>query len=110
MGAVAAFIGLASAKKDLPIWGLTSVQNHREDSEVQKAYGDHSINSADGRPPYQSVLKWNQNPTPPTLTPMRRMSCSQFTMLGKALQVELKMANMRESLPLTFQLHLMISS
>ena len=55
--AVAAFIGLikANANTNEPVWSLGSVQNHRADSDVQKAYGDHSINQADARPPYQSA-------------------------------------------------------
>ena len=55
--AVAALIGVISAGAEEPVWGLSSVQNHRTDSETQKAYGDHSTEKANGRPPYQSAVQ-----------------------------------------------------
>jgi len=57
--AVAALIGLikANSKYQEPVWTLASVQNHRADSDVQKAYGDHSTTQADARPPYQSATQ-----------------------------------------------------
>lgn len=53
--AVATFLGLASAAE--PVWSLRSVNDHRTDSTVQKAYGDHSTKMANGRPPYQSAAQ-----------------------------------------------------
>ena len=48
--AIAVFLGVVSAGpltiKDQPVWGLRSVQDHRTDSQVQKAYGDHSTKSS----------------------------------------------------------------
>jgi len=52
--AVAFFLGLASAEE--PVWSLRSVNDHRTDSQVQKAYGDHSTTKANARPPYQSTV------------------------------------------------------
>ena len=64
---VAALLGAISAKpgvykpKPWPnnedtvnVWDLNSVKDHRDDQAVQKAYGDHSIKSANARPPYRS--------------------------------------------------------
>ena len=53
--AVAAILGLVSAEE--PVWSLRSVNDHRTDSQVQKAYGDHSTKMANGRPPYQSTAQ-----------------------------------------------------
>ena len=53
--AVACLLGLASAAE--PVWSLGSVQNHRTESEIQKAYGDHSTEKANARPPYQSAVQ-----------------------------------------------------
>jgi hypothetical protein len=53
--AVALLIGAISAAE--PVWSLRSVNDHRTDSEVQKAYGDHSTVKANGRPPYQSAVQ-----------------------------------------------------
>ena len=52
--AVAALLSTASAVA--PVWSLRSVNDHRTDSQVQKAYGDHSIQQANARDPYQSAL------------------------------------------------------
>ena len=51
---VAALFGLISADDTMNIWELRSVNDHKEDSGVQKHYGDHSIKSANARPPYRS--------------------------------------------------------
>merc|ERR1719329_1995448 len=67
--AVAVLIGTISAAE--PVWSLRSVNDHRTDSEVQKAYGDHSTTKANGRPPYQSAVQVNLNPIA-SLPPMRR--------------------------------------
>jgi len=53
--AIACLLGYAAAAE--PVWTLASVQNHRTDSEIQKAYGDHSTAQANARPPYQSALQ-----------------------------------------------------
>ena len=50
-----ALIGAASAAE--PVWSLRSVNDHRTDSTIQKAYGDHSTKQANSRPPYQSALE-----------------------------------------------------
>lgn len=52
---IAIFLGLVSA--EAPVWSLESVQNHRDDSQVQKSYGDYSTKKANGRPPYQSAME-----------------------------------------------------
>ena len=51
----ALFLGLVAAEE--PVWSLRSVMDHRTDSEVQKAYGDHSVKQANARPPYQSAMQ-----------------------------------------------------
>mgnify|MGYP000297755071 CR=1 FL=1 len=51
---LAIFLGLVSAEE--PVWGLRSVNDHREDAAIQKSYGDHSTKQANGRPPYQSAF------------------------------------------------------
>ena len=38
-----------------PIWSLKSVNDHRTDSQVQHAYGEHSTRQANGRPPYKTA-------------------------------------------------------
>merc|ERR1712176_1459005 len=53
--AVACLLGLAAAEE--PVWSLESVQNHRTDPGIQKAYGDHSTEKANSRPPYQSAVQ-----------------------------------------------------
>ena len=56
---IALFFGTTQAVQYLgePVWGLRSVNDHRADSQVQKAYGDHSVKQANGRPPYQSAAQ-----------------------------------------------------
>lgn len=56
---IAALLGLVSAKKDdtMPIWGLRSVNDHRDDSENTRSYGGHSVERANARTaenPYRS--------------------------------------------------------
>ena len=53
--AVACLLGFVAAEE--PVWSLESVQNHRTDSGIQKAYGDHSTDKANSRPPYQSAVQ-----------------------------------------------------
>ena len=43
--------------KDEPVWKLSSVLGHRDDSEDQKGYGDYSTTMANGRPPYKSTVQ-----------------------------------------------------
>ena len=52
---IVVFLGLVSANE--PVWSLRSVNDHRTDSTIQGAYGDHSINQANARPPYQSAMQ-----------------------------------------------------
>ena len=52
---LAMFLGVISAEE--PVWSLRSVNDHRTDSTIQKAYGDHSVKQANARPPYQSALE-----------------------------------------------------
>jgi len=53
--AVACLLGFVAAEE--PVWSLESVQTHRTDSTIQKAYGDHSTDKANARPPYQSAVQ-----------------------------------------------------
>jgi len=55
--AVACLLGLAAAGQNEPVWKLTSVLGHRDDHEVQLAYGEYSAKAANERPPYQSTLQ-----------------------------------------------------
>ena len=41
----------AVSLKAEPVWSLESVNVHRDDSTVQKAYGDYSTEQANARPP-----------------------------------------------------------
>lgn len=52
---LAMFLGVISAEE--PVWSLRSVNDHRTDSTIQKAYGDHSTKQANARPPYQSAVE-----------------------------------------------------
>ena len=47
---------VAAVSAEEPVWSLRSVNDHRTDSQIQKAYGDHSVKQANARPPYQSAL------------------------------------------------------
>merc|ERR1719329_217369 len=53
--AVACLLGYTSAAD--PVWTLESVQNHRVDAGQMAAYGEHSTNQANGRPPYKSTVQ-----------------------------------------------------
>ena len=53
--AIAVFLGVAAANE--PVWSLRSVNDHKTDSAIQKSYGDHSVNQANARPPYQSAMQ-----------------------------------------------------
>merc|ERR1719498_1725064 len=57
--AVAVFLGVASANE--PVWTLRSVNDHRTDSTIQAAYGEHSVNQANSRPPYQSAMQMEES-------------------------------------------------
>lgn len=52
---LAMLLGVISAEE--PVWSLRSVNDHRTDSAIQKAYGDHSVKQANARPPYQSAIE-----------------------------------------------------
>ena len=41
------------------VWELRSVNGHAEEADVQKAYGDHSTNSANSRPAMRSWVNLN---------------------------------------------------
>jgi hypothetical protein len=47
--AIAALLSVASAER--PVWSLRSVNDFRTDAGIQKAYGDHSVSSANSRDP-----------------------------------------------------------
>ena len=56
---IAALLGLIEAKKDdtMPVWGLRSVNDHRDDSQNTQTFGTQSTNRADARTaenPYRS--------------------------------------------------------
>ena len=51
-----AFLAVVAADDTTKVWDLTSVQDHRSDAALQKDYGDHSVNSANARPPLRSHL------------------------------------------------------
>merc|ERR1719443_2656106 len=57
--AVAVFLGAVSAEE--PVWSLRSVNDHRTDSTIQAAYGEHSVNQANSRPPYQSAMQVDES-------------------------------------------------
>ena len=57
--AVAVFLGVASANE--PVWTLRSVNDHRTDSTIQAAYGEHSVKQANARPPYQSAMQMEES-------------------------------------------------
>ena len=52
--AVAALLATVAAER--PVWGLRSVNDHRTDAGVQKAYGDASVAAANSRDPQSSAL------------------------------------------------------
>merc|ERR1711865_949545 len=54
--AIAAIVGAISADDVTPVWKLQSTHDYRSDSGLQKDYGDHSVTSADARPPLRSHL------------------------------------------------------
>ena len=54
---VALLISTTSAYLGDKIWNLKSVQDHRTDQEIQKAFGDHATKQANARPPYQSAVQ-----------------------------------------------------
>ena len=51
MGGISA-ADLKNIKTAEPVWTLKSVNDHRTDSQIQAAYGEHSTRQANGRPPY----------------------------------------------------------
>ena len=55
--AIAALLGFVSADDTTKVWELRSVLDHRTDSTVQAAYGDHSVKSANARPPLRSWVE-----------------------------------------------------
>ena len=47
---------LSTAAAERPVWSLRSVNDHRTDSQTQKAYGDASVAAANSRDPQTSSL------------------------------------------------------
>merc|ERR1719329_318684 len=60
--AVACLLGYTAAAD--PVWTLESVQNHRVDAGQMAAYGEHSTNQANARPPYQSAVQIGEKNEP----------------------------------------------
>ena len=54
--AIAALLGVISAKDTATVWSLKSVLDHRDDQAFQNVYGTYSTNAANARPPYRSHL------------------------------------------------------
>uniref|UniRef100_A0A7S3IGS5 EF-hand domain-containing protein n=1 Tax=Strombidium inclinatum TaxID=197538 RepID=A0A7S3IGS5_9SPIT len=53
---VAALLVAAVAAEE-PVWSLRSVQNHKDDSQVQQGYANYSTDHANERPPYDSEIQ-----------------------------------------------------
>ena len=58
--AIAALVGLISAKDTTNTWELRSVLQHRDEAILQKNYGDKSIERANSRPPMRSHVQTAQ--------------------------------------------------
>jgi hypothetical protein len=58
--AIAALVGLISAKDTTKVWELRSVLQHRDEAVLQKNFGDASTGRANSRPPMRSHLMTNQ--------------------------------------------------
>ena len=56
---IAALLGFATAIHDdtTAVWKLRSVQDHRDDQELQHAFGDGATAAANARPPYRSHMQ-----------------------------------------------------
>lgn len=54
--AVALLIGLVSADDTTKVWGLTSVNDHKADSDTQIGFGNYATDAANARPPMRSSL------------------------------------------------------
>lgn len=59
--AIAALVGLISAKDTSKSWELRSVLQHRDEAVLQKQYGDASTARANARPPMRSHLMTGEN-------------------------------------------------
>ena len=59
--AVAMLFASTNAYLGEKVWSLKSINDHRTDSQIQKAYGDHSTKQANARPPYQSAAQLDKN-------------------------------------------------
>ena len=62
---IAALIGSISAVKDdtTNVWELRSVNDHKEDSDLQKTFGDHATKQADARPAMRSHVQMTADPS-----------------------------------------------
>jgi len=59
--AIAALVGVISAKDTSKSWELRSVLQHRDEAVLQKQYGDASTARANARPPMRSHLMTGEN-------------------------------------------------
>ena len=57
--AVAALLGLVSAKDTTTVWSLPSVLADRDSQVLQNYYGDFSTNRANNRPPMRTHVQMN---------------------------------------------------
>ena len=55
--AIAALLGLISAKDTTGVWQLKSVLSHRDEQVLQNYYGDVSTARANARPPMRSHIE-----------------------------------------------------
>ena len=58
--ALAALVGIISAKDTSKTWELRSVLQHRDEAVLQKQYGDESTTRANARPPMRSHVQLDE--------------------------------------------------
>lgn len=59
--AIAALVGLISAKDTTKVWELRSVLQHRDEAVLQKNFGDATTGRANSRPPMRSHVMVGEN-------------------------------------------------
>merc|ERR1719243_316853 len=59
--AIAALLGLISAKDTTGVWQLKSVLSHRDEQVLQNYFGDVSTARANARPPMRSHIELDQS-------------------------------------------------
>ena len=59
--AIAALVGLISAKDTTKVWELRSVLQHRDEAVLQKNFGDATTSRANSRPPMRSHVQTAEN-------------------------------------------------